>query len=231
MTFTKLKEDIYFLCGATSATYLNADITRNINIHYDNIARTIWESDGTWNFDDGNNTDLPVAFRTVSNASATYLIPTTAIRIEQVEIKDGNGNWNKLKPINYHDLSISPDEFLNGSGLPLYYMLEGTQISLYPAPGTGYVTMSSGMQVRLSRAVTEMAVTATTTTPGFAVPFHRILSYAAALDYEQNPTKRQWLALQKQRLEDGLKRFYSKRGAELKTRLRPATKRRWRSFT
>ena len=230
MTFTKLKEDIYFLCGATSATYLNADITRNINIHYDNIARTIWESDGTWNFDDGNNTDLPVAFRTVSNASATYLIPTTAIRIEQVEIKDGNGNWNKLKPINYHDLSISPDEFLNGSGLPLYYMLEGTQISLYPAPGTGYVTMASGMGVRLSRNVTEFATTATTTEPGFARPFHRILSYATALDFAQDNQQRQFFMVQKQMLEEGMKRFYAKRGAELKTRIKPATKRRWRGY-
>ena len=230
MTLENIKNDIDFLCGTTSASYLNADKVRNCNIAYHDVARIIWESDGTWNYDDANNNDLPLASRTVSNASATYTIPTSAIRVEQVEIKDNNGDWNKLKPINYHDMSISPDEFLNGSGLPLYYMLEGTQITLYPAPGTGYVTMSSGMQVRLSRAVTEMAVTATTTTPGFAVPFHRILSYAAAIDHEQNPTKRQYIALQKQRLEEGLKTFYSKRGAELKTRIRPATQRRWRAF-
>lgn len=230
MNVTNLKADINFLCGSTSATYLDADKMRNVNIAYDNVARIIWESDGTWNFDDGNNTDSPIAYRTVSNASASYLIPTTALRVEQVEIKDGNSNWQKLKPINYHDLTTSPEEFLTGPGTPIYYMLEGTQITLFPAPGTGSVTMSSGMAIRLSRNVTELAVTATTSEPGFAKPFHRVLAYAAAIDFEQDSTQRQWFAVQKAQLEDGMKRFYSKRGAELKTTIKPAQRGRWRNF-
>lgn len=125
---------------------------------------------------------------------------------------------------------MSPEEFLTGGGLPIYYRLEGNEINLYPAPATNYTTMSSGMMVRLSRAVTEMAVTASTSEPGFATPFHRILSLAAAIDFEQEAKQREFLAGQKQRLEMGLTRFYSKRGAEYKSKIKPAFKRRWKSY-
>src|SRR3990167_6440880 len=230
MNYSNITADTHFLCGTTSASYPLADITRNVNIEYDNVARLIWESDNTWNFDDSNNTDLPIAFRTVANASATYLIPTTALRVEQVEIKDGGGNWQKLRPITYGDLSISPEEYLTGGGTPIYYLLDGTQISLYPAPRTGDVTMSSGMAVRLSRNVTQFPTSATTTEPGYARPFHRLLSYGASLDFIQDNQQRQYLLAQKARLENGLVKFYQKRGAELKTTVKPAGKRTWRAY-
>lgn len=231
MNASQIKADVHFLAGSTSATYTDSNLMRNVNIAYDNIARIIWESDGVWNFDDNNNTDRPIAYRTVANASATYQIPTSAIRIEQVEIKNASGDWSRLKPITYADIStISPEEFLTGGGLPTYYLLEGTQITLYPAPATNYVTMSSGLAVRLSRNVTELAATATTSEPGFARPFHRILSYAAAIDFEQDPNKRNHFIQQRSILEEGLKRFYSKRNTELKTKITPASQRRWRAY-
>jgi len=230
LNFSNIIADVHFLCGTTSASFPLADITRNVNIEYDNVARLIWESDNTWNFDDSNNTDLPIAFRTVANASATYLIPTTALRVEQVEIKDGGGNWQKLRPITYGDLSISPEEYLTGGGTPIYYLLDGTQISLYPAPRTGDVTMSSGMAVRLSQNVTQFPTSATTTEPGYARPFHRLLSYGSSLDFIQDNQQRQFLLAQKARLENGLVKFYQKRGAELKTTVKPAGKRTWRAY-
>lgn len=230
MNLQNLKDDTDFLCGSTSGTYSNANKVRNMNVAYHDVARLIWESDGVWSFDDSNNTNAPVAYRTVANASASYLVPTTALRIEGVEIKDGNSNWTKLTPVSYHDLTVSPEEFLSSTGLPTYYQLEGNEIRLYPPPGTGYVTMSSGMAVRLSRGVTELNATATTTTPGFATPFHRILSLAAAIDFTQDEQQRRFLITQKTRLEQGLSRFYSRRGAELKTKVNPSGRKAWRQY-
>jgi hypothetical protein len=226
MNLSQLKADVDFLCGTTSASYSDTNKVRNMNIAYHDVARTIWESDGTWAFDDANNGGTtPVAYRTIANASATYLIPTTALRIEGVEIKNANGDWTKLTPINYQELYVSPEEYLTGTGLPLKYMLEGNEIRLFPAPGTGYTTMSSGLAVRLNRAVTEFATTATTAEPGFAVPFHRILSYAAAIDFTQDDRQREFLVAQKARLEKGLVRFYSNRWDEGKSILKPSSKR------
>jgi len=227
---TNIKDDINFLCGSTSATYTDADKMRNVNIEYQNIARLIWESDGGWAYDDANNTDAPVAYKTLANASASYTIPTTAIRIEQVEIKDDGGNWHKLLPLDIAELTVSPEEYLTGTGMPSKYSLEGNEIRLYPAPGTGNTTMASGMAVRLSRAVTELAATATTATPGFATPFHRILSLAAAIDFSQDNPQRQFLLLQKDRLHKGLVRFYSKRAEEFKSKIKPSPRSRWQGF-
>lgn len=230
MNVTNLKSDIDFLCGSTSASYPDADKIRNINIAYNDVARLIWESDGTWAYDDANNTDTPIAYRTVANASASYQIPTSVVRVKQFEIKDNDGNWFKLKPITYDDLSISPEEYMTSAGLPLYYLLDGTQVRLFPAPGTGYVTMTSGLAVRLDRNVTEFATTASTETPGFPTSFHRILSYAAAVDFIQDDQQKKFLLQQKARLENGLVRFYGQRSNELRTQIKPHSKRRWRQY-
>ena len=230
MNITNLDLDTDFLCGSTSATYSSTNKRRNQNIAYQDVARLIWESDGTWNYDDSNNTTAPVAYRTVANASATYLVPTTAIRIESVEIKDSSGAWQKLKPITYSELTVSPENYFTGAGLPIQYALEGNEIRLFPAPGTGSVTMSSGMAVRLSRAVTELAVTATTGEPGFPSAFHRLLSCAAALDFTQDESQRKYLQVMKARLEQGLIRFYSKRADEFPTRITPGAKKYRRQY-
>ena len=229
MNISELDADINFLCGSTSGTYLRVDKRRNQNVAYNDVARLIWESDGTWAFDDKNNTDTPIAYRTIANASASYLIPTTALRVKQVEVKNDSGDWFVMKPTTLDEMQVSPEEWLTGTGMPLYYQLEGNEIRLFPAPGTGFTTMSSGMAVRLSRAVTDLGVSATSTVPGFATPFHRILSYAAAIDFIQDPQQRQFLAIQKDRLEKGLTRFYSKRNEDKPARLLP--RKSWRQYT
>ncbi len=225
-----LIQDIDFLCGSNSANFPLADKTRCINVAYQNVATLIWDSDGTWNYDDSNATSLPKVTRTLGNASATYQVPTTAMRIKGVEIKSTAGTWSKLAPIDYHDLTESPEEFLGTAGTPLYYDLDGNYIRLFPLPVSTSVTLSSGMCVRISRDVTEFTSASTTGAPGFATAFHRILSVAAALDFEKDNQQRTLLLQMKDRLEKGLIKFYSKRGEELKTRIKPFGKKRWRQY-
>lgn len=228
MNVTNLKLDTHSLAGTTSGSYPDADLVRNMNVHYKDVARTIWESDGTWSGTGGEDSTY---YRTLANASASYLIPTAALRVKQVEVQDGAGQWQKLLPINYDELSISPEEFLDSVGTPLRYHLEGTQIRLFPAPGTGYATMTSGMAVRLDPDVTDLAVTATTTEPAFPAAFHRILSLGAAIDVVENNEDRNFLLNQKERLMTGLVRFYSKRWNEGRSQIRPKSKRFWRQYT
>lgn len=231
MNIGQIKKDTNFLLGSTSAVYYDTDLTRNLNIAYQDVARLIWESDGGWSFDDNNNTDSPKVTKTLGNLSATYTVPTTAFRIEQIEIKDSGGNWSKLKPTSYHAITGSPEAYNSTGGLPTEYALEGNEIRLFPPPFSGNVTLVSGMALRISRSVTEFAVSASSTTPGFATPFHRLLSFAAAIDFTQDDKMKQSLVLMKQRLEQGLVRFYNKRSEENMTRMFPATKRRWRQYT
>lgn len=231
MNLSELKADVNFLCGATSATYLNSDKVRNMNIAYQDVARLIWESASGWQFDDSNATTLPLVKTTLVHNQQDYSLPSTAQRVEEVIVKDSAGNWQKLKPFDIHDTSIALPEYYETPGMPLYYDMIGRSIMLYPTPSSGYTTLASGLGVYINRDVTEFGVSATSTVPGFATPFHRILSYAAAIDFSQDQTQKQMLIAQKDRLEKGLTRFYSKRAVEEHQQIKPVGKPKWRQYT
>lgn len=226
MNISQLDLDVDFLCGSTSGTYTPTDKRRNMNIAYQDVCRLIWESDGGWNF----SANLNIGYKTMTAGVGTYTLPTNAIRIQSIDVKDGGGTWQKLSPITYADLTVSPNNYMTGTGTPLQYLLDGLDLRLFPAPGTGQVTMASGIAVHLSDVGTDIAVTATTSSPSFASPFHRILSLAAAVDFTQDDNQRKFLVTQKSRLEAGLIRFYARRDVEIKPNLRPYSKRTWRQY-
>lgn len=231
MTVSELDSDIDFLCGSTSATYSPTNKRRNMNIAYREVARIIWESDGGWKYDDTNATTLPKVYTSLVHNQQDYTIPTTALGVHRVEILDGGGNWIKLQPLDPQEVFSGLPEVLGGSGgTPVYYQLNGASLLLYPTPLSSAVTTTNGLMLYIDRDVTSLAVSATTTEPGFAAPFHRILSYAASIDFTQDPNQRQFLAVQKDRIEQGMIRFYSKRAPEVKTSLKPGARRAWRKY-
>jgi hypothetical protein len=230
MNLSELKNDVYFQTGSTSASYPNADLIRNLNIAYQDVARLVWSSAGGWQFDDSNATTLPIAKTTLVHNQQDYTLPSTTQKVEAVVIKDSAGTWTKLKPFDIHDTSIAPESYMEGAGLPLYYDLVGRSIMLYPTPSSAYCTMASGIGVYVSRDVTEFPVTGTSAVPGFATPFHRILSYAASIDFVQSDNERQLLVSLKDRLEKGLINFYAKREVESGTAIKPAHKKFWRNY-
>ena len=231
MTISDLKADVHFLCGSTSASYSDANLMRNVNIAYRDVCRIIWESDGGWKYDDTNATTLPKAVTTLVHNQQDYTLPTTALGVERVEILDSAGNYLKLKPLDKQEVTTGLPEFLGGNpGTPLYYELVGTSLLLYPSPHSAYVTPTAGLTIYMNRVVTDIAVSATTTEPGFASPFHRILSYAAAIDFTQDQTQRNFLVEQKARIEEGMVRFYSKRAPEVKSTIKPGQRRKWRQY-
>lgn len=229
MTLDELRNDVHFLCGTTSASYSNTNIDRNLNIALQDVARVIWESDNTWSFQDANDGSDPVAYRTLGNASGSYKIPTTVLTVKAVEIKDSGGNWWKLKPKSLYDLEVSPEEYLPEAGLPVAYSLDGNDVRLYPPASSASVTLTSGMCLRLSPL--PLTLSAATASPGFAAPFHRILSYAASIDFTQDEKQRQFHMAQKLRLEKGLSNFYSHRAVEMPIRIKPHSQKKWRQYT
>lgn len=231
MTVSELDSDIDFLCGSTSATYSPTNKRRNMNIAYRDVCAVIWENDGGWRYDDSNATTLPEATTNLVDGQQDYSIPSTAQRINRVEVLDSEGNAIKLSPLDMNEVGVGLPEFLGGNeGLPRYYELVGRSILLYPTPSSGHVTTTNGLTLYVDRDITELAVSATTTEPGFAPSFHRILSYAAAIDFTQDSTQRNFLIAQKDRLEQMMRRFYSKRAPEMKTAVKPRSRKRWRSY-
>lgn len=223
-------QDIDFLCGTTTASYPLVDKVRNINQAYHDVTRLIWDSCDKWQYDDSNNADIPKVLTTLTGGTHQYAIPSTAQKIRRIEIKDINGLWTKLQPIDYADINIAIPEYLSADGLPIYYDLIGNYINLYPGPASTHVTTSSGMAVYIDRDVTLFTTASTTSVPGFAPQFHRILSLQASLDFEKDNIQRQLFMGEKNQLENGLKKFYGNRAIETRVGIKPANKRAHRAY-
>jgi hypothetical protein len=230
-------QDIDFLCGSTSATYPVVDKVRNVNIALHDVTQLIWQSQDGWFFDDENQTDYPRIRVNLTKGTQDYRVKalSTVLRqIKRIEVKDSGGDFQLLTPLNMaKDIDVAKDDYYSSDGMPLYYDLDGGYITLYPAPtsGAGGCTLASGMAIYFGRDAVEFTSASTTASPGFATQFHRILSYSAAIDFiKQDNNLIQKYMMERNRLMDGLKKYYGSRNLELKPKISPFGKRRWRQY-
>lgn len=237
-TRQSIVHDVLFLCGlptvtASFASYALQDITRNVNIHYVDVVSKIWKAAGKWQYDDTNKTTLPVAQATLVHNQQDYTLPSDAQKVQSVSVKDKAGNFQKLLQVDPHDTTLDMDEYQASPGMPLYYDVIGRSVLLYPAPASASVTLVSGIKVIVDRdptLFTSSSTTASSTQPGFALPFHRILSLGAAIDFVEDGPKKDRLIAMKARLEAGLVTFYAERNVQSQPRLVPAGQKRWKKY-
>lgn len=225
-----LLPDIDFLCGTTSTSYPTEDKIRNINQSWHEVSRIIREAEYGWQYDDINAADFPIATTTLVHGQQDYELPDGAQGVEKVEVKDDSGDYGKLIQMDWHDIDIAMSEFKETNGFPQYYDLIGDSVFLYPAPSSADVTTVSGLKLYFSRDITELATSATTATPGFATPYHRILSLDAAIMFEQDASQLAKFVDMRDRLTKSMIKFYSSRNVERPRTIRPYSKLRWRQY-
>jgi len=227
-TYLGLVQDInYLLFGSSTATspYAIADMTRNMNSYLDKVVGIILQSDGRWEWDDTNQTDLPIGTTTlVANQQDYEITGETFLTIRRVEVKDNNGNYYEIDPIDQRDIQgQSMTEFYKTPGRPLYYDKIGNSIFLYPKPAAANVTLAAGLKIYFQRTASYFTASDTTKEPGFAPLYHRILSVGAGLDYaiaNEMMNKITILQAMYDKLEQGLVDFYSKRSQDEHIRMR-----------
>lgn len=219
MTIDQIRSDTNFLLNTSTSNYPDADVIRNVNIHLDNAVSLILGADGRWEWDDTNNTDLPIGTATLVHNQQDYAISgATFLNILRVEVKDINGNYYLLDPISQHKVtSQALSEFQKTAGRPRFYDKIGDSVFLYPKPSTANVTASAGLKVYFQRVGSYFLTSDTTKVPGFAPLYHRLLSVGAALDYaiaNGLTGKINILTPMQQKLETGLVGFYSARSKD-----------------
>lgn len=180
MKYSDIKGDIHFLTNTDDNSYEEADLVRNLNSWLRQVWIWIENSDADWKFGDSNKTTTPIGKTDLVKGQQQYAIPSDALTIDRLEIKDENGGWIKLRDIDETDVDIALDEFQDSDGTPIYYDMMGNSIYLYPAPD---YNSSSGLKGIFARDVDEFSSGDSDFVPGIPVIFHRALSYGAALDY------------------------------------------------
>ena len=225
-----LLNDIDFLCGTDATSYPTEDKIRNINQSYHEVSRLIREVEYGWQYDDINATDFPIATTSLVHGQQDYELPDGAQGVEKVEVLNDIGDYHKLIQMDWHDITIAMSEFQERNGFPQYYDLIGDSVFLYPAPSSADVTTAAGLKMYFSRDITELVTTATTATPGFATPYHRILSLDAAIIFEEDAGKtNKWIRM-RDGLVESMKKFYSGRNVERSRMIKPYAKKYFRQY-
>lgn len=194
-------QEIDRLCDSDDTAYPRIDKTSRVNNALETVIGWIITADGLWQFDDENFTTLPIATYTLTSGQHSYAFNDKFLAIEEIQILPASGGlYKKLMPIDseemggltfeeYFGITVSGTTFTAPSGLADYYDKQANNIKLDKAPTATYVTLSNGLRVKFKRTGSLFTVTtgtgADTTVPGFASPFHKVLAYMAAREYNQ----------------------------------------------
>lgn len=205
------------LTGADNNIYPLVAKTRDMNMANRIIWTWIHEAYGGWLYDDGNNTlDFPTAKTTLTTDQKDYQLPSDALTVRGVEVKNQSGVWEKLQPITEEAIRERQAEleFMDVSSQPMYYTPYANSIRIYPASN---YTQAASLRVSYDRGTTAFASTDTTKTPGFASEFHEAVAIGGAVFYSMYktiPQKNDMVALWKD-YEKRIKAYYSARYKEM----------------
>lgn len=203
------------LVDADSTTYADATLLRRVNQAYEKWVGKIIELDTNWLFGDSNYTSLPTGTSNLTAGTQNYQFTSGWLTVQSVKVLDVNSNWTELKRIDLKD--IQPiEEYQATNGLPTEYAVREDFVLLFPAPAAASVTTTNGLQIvyqRTADVFTAAQVVTGTKTPGFASPFHYLLSYEAALPYAltYKPERVPLIEAKIQQMGRDLLSFYSKR--------------------
>src|SRR3990167_9894101 len=98
------------LCDSNDTSYPVAKKVLHANVSLEELVALIIESDGEWQFDDSNHTNLPVGTIDLTGSQSDYSFNEEFLAIEQVLIKDDDGNFQTLKPIDPREFKSIPVE-------------------------------------------------------------------------------------------------------------------------
>lgn len=233
----QLIEDNTGTQSATTSSYSLQTKTRDVNNAYANYFMIGFQTEGRWQLDDINQTDFPIitdnltanqpsyAFTLDGSSNVDTLGNATGnqiLDIYRVEIKDPNGNWVELNPIDEFDLKgQSLTDFMKDAAQPIYYDKTSNGIFLYPKPN---YPSSEGLKIFYNRTPAYFQYTDTTKRPGIPDMFHEYLALRPSYQYCLRKGLPQTASLKQDMLamEDAIRSYYSSRARDEVKRMTPA---------
>ncbi len=198
-TENSLIHEAWDLVDADITSYPLARVFRRFNFALEKLVGIAINTDGVFEYDDTNYTNLPVGTGTLVEGQESYSFSSEYLKIKRVKVKDTDLQWRLLTQIDQSDLQaqgLTIEEYfgLDSSGnakkgFPTYYDILGDTIRLYPAPTSTSVTLAAGLKIDFVRTADLFTVADTTQEPGLPSMFHYLLPTWAALKYAQSYKK------------------------------------------
>lgn len=212
-------QDIYFGISANSTSYPIADVTRAVNLGLDKVSAIILQADNRWQFDDKNNTTLPIATTDLVNNQQDYEFDSSFLEVEKVMVADPSGNYYEVRNIDIHDQNVSSylENQTANLGQPYRYDVIGNSILLDTRPNYSY---TDGLKVYFKRKAEYFTTSDTTKVPGFASQFHKYLSLYGQYEYAvaKSLPKAEQIKRDILEMEKKISEFYAKRGNDYRPR-------------
>lgn len=215
--------EILSICGATTNTYSLNDITRRFNSALDDYFDIALEADGTWPFDDFNQSSSAIVTQNLASGTNVYKISSfdgSAIGIFGISILKDDGTVKKLDPENFTEIEakFEIDYDTSNTGEPTHYTKFGNFLYVRPTPN---YSETNGLRAYTERDPLYMTAADTTKEPGVPKKHHMWLCRATALPYliEKRLPQVQAIAQIVELGKQDIQRYYSRRGKDTPSRI------------
>ena len=172
-------QHIDFLLFGTSDDFHEAyslvDRVRNCNLAYDEVVTILFEADPYWNWEDSNHEKLPIGEIDVQSGKDNYSMKDSFVIVNQVRIKDKDGNYKTLESVNRKEINN-----LEATGVPDKYYKIGKSIFPHPIPD---YSSKKGLEVQFQRTGDYFEKDDLEKEPGFAGNFHELIPIIASMKW------------------------------------------------
>jgi hypothetical protein len=167
------------------------EFTADVNLAWDSFLNVAFKSDGTWQFDDSNQTDYPIIVRSIVSGQRDYPFTTDEqgnliLHIYKVMIADSSGIFREIYPVDQQTSNNNNSDtttFIDGqnlTGIPTRYDKTANGIFLDPVPN---YSRASSLKVFINREPSYFTYQDTTKKPGVPGLFHEYFALKPAESY------------------------------------------------
>jgi hypothetical protein len=173
----------------TGDTTQLAYFTTLVNETYYDIVMHILSAQDSWDFDDKNYTDYPIATTDMVADQRDYPFPSAlkVMKIKRVDVTYNGVDYYKATPIDSSEfgdgLGNPETEDRNFSKTSPAYDMQANAVFVYPLPTTEDVTAGAKIRLEFYRELDDFITTDTTKEPGVDRPWHELLPMGAAVKY------------------------------------------------
>lgn len=213
---TGILQQVRNLMRVDATLWPTSRVVNSVNNYLDMVAGYAIGADSRFQFDDTNHSKLPIGTTNLVASQTDYSFLTDEqgnriLTLTRIDVKNSDGVWTQLKPIDQSQITMALDEASRTASLPTHYdKIADNIIRLYPTPET---SVTSGLKFYFQRTPSYFAATDTTKEPGVAPVLHRGFVIAGAYDgaLTLGLANLQPLSVEMQKEEEKMKEYFTTR--------------------